>query len=92
MPHYLDFFDQALLSIFLAVGCLLGEGFNRVSHLVFDLFHQVDCGEVALPDLLDRLECLMKAFLVEIMFQDISPLLFILVGKLELHDLVILLK
>ena len=65
VPHDFDFLDQALLSLVLAVGSFLREGLDSVGHFVFELLRQIDRGEVALADFLDRLELLVETPLVQ---------------------------
>lgn len=73
IPHDLDFLKQALLAVLLAVSRLLGKCLHCVLPAVFELLSEVDRGEVALPYLLDGLELLVEAQLVEVSSQDISP-------------------
>ncbi len=42
LPHDLDFLDEALFSIFLAIGGFFGEGFDGVIEMVVHFFNQVD--------------------------------------------------
>lgn len=65
LPHYLDLVDQRLLAELLAVGALLRKCLHCVLALVLVLDHQVDRGEVPLSYLLDGLEQLVEAALVE---------------------------
>ncbi len=66
LPHDLDFLDEALFSIFLAVGGFFGESFDGVIQMVVKFFNEVDWGKVAFADFLDRFELLVEAFLVEV--------------------------
>jgi hypothetical protein len=42
LPHDLDFLDEALFSIFLAVGGFFGESFDGVIQMVVKFFNEVD--------------------------------------------------
>jgi hypothetical protein len=42
LPHDLDFLDETLFSIFLAVGGFFGEGFDGVVEMVVEFFNEVD--------------------------------------------------
>lgn len=64
-PHDVDLLDEALLALFLAVGCLLGEGLHCVASAIFRLLGQVDRCEVALPYFLLGLELLVEVPLIQ---------------------------
>jgi hypothetical protein len=73
--HYFDLFDKALLSVFLAVRCLLRECLHSVVHSVLQFLRQIDGGEVAFANFLDWFELLVKASLIEFAFENLSPTL-----------------
>lgn len=82
LPHDLDFFDETLFSIFLAVGGFFGEGFDGVVKMVVEFFNEVDRGEVAFTDFFDWFELFVEAFLVEVDLEDFLPLRGVFVGQL----------
>ena len=73
IAHDLDFPQQTLLAVLLAVGCLLGKRLHCIFPAVLELLSEVDGGEVALAYLLDGLELLVEAELVEVPSQNIPP-------------------
>jgi hypothetical protein len=82
LPHDLDFFDETLFSIFLAVGGFFGEGFDGVVEMVVEFLNEVDRGEVAFTDFFDWFELFVEAFLVEVDLEDFLPLGGVFVGQL----------
>ena len=60
-PHDFDFVDKRFLPELFAIGSLLREGFDRIFQSVLMLDDEVDRGEVALSDLLDGFEKLVKS-------------------------------
>lgn len=92
MPHNLDLFNETLLAIFLTVGTLFGEGLDCVLEFAVDSLHQIHGGEVALTDLLDRLEGFVKSPLIEILFQYVSNLSFVLSRQIKAQSLFVLLE
>jgi hypothetical protein len=79
LAHDFYFVDERLLALFLTVGALLRKGLHCVLFAVLMLDHQIDSGEIALSDLLDGFEELVKAPLVQSSFEEIPPLQQILV-------------
>lgn len=73
--HHFYFFYEAFLALVLTVGCLLRKCFYGIVAAVFELLSEVDRGEVALTDLLLRLELFVEASLVDLGFEDLPPLL-----------------
>lgn len=82
LPHDLDFLDETLFSIFLAVGGFFGEGFDGVVEMVVKFFNEVDRGEVAFTDFFDGFELFVEAFLVEVDLEDFLPLGGVFFGQL----------
>ena len=68
-----DFFYEAFFAVFLAVGCLLGKGFDCAFRFVLEAFNHVDSCKVALSDLFDGLELLMETHLIDILSEVSSP-------------------
>ena len=73
LPHYLYLVDQRLFAELLAVGTLLRKGLHCVLALVLVLDHQVHRRKIALPYLLDGLEQLVEAALVNSRGQIVPP-------------------
>ena len=82
LPHDLDFLDETLFSIFLAVGGFFGEGFDGVVEMVVEFLNEVDRCEVAFTDFFDWFELFVEAFLVEVDLEDFLPLGGVFVGQL----------
>ena len=74
LAHELDLVDQRLLALVLGVGGLLAEGLDGEALVVLQPDRQVHRGEVALADLLDGLEELVEAALVDARRQVVPPL------------------
>lgn len=83
LPHDLDFLDQALFSIFFTVGGFFGEGLDGIVLMVVKFLDKINRGKIALSNLLDGFELLMKSFLVEVNSKNFFPLEFILFGELQ---------
>lgn len=83
LSHDLDFLDQALLSVLFAVCGLFRKGFDRIVLMIFVFFNQVHRSKVSLSNLLDWFELFMKAFLVEVVFQNLLPLCMISLNELQ---------
>lgn len=66
VTHDFYLFYQTLFAVLFAVCSLFWEGFDRILAFVFYFLHQVNGGEVALPDFLDGLEGFMESFLVQV--------------------------
>lgn len=66
LPHYFYFFNKTLFAVLFAICCLFGECLYCIFTLIFDFLHQVHGCKVAFPYFLDRLESLVKPFLIEI--------------------------
>ena len=66
MPHDLDFFDEAFLSVFLAEGSFLGEGLDCAFLLGIVSFGEIDGGEVSFSDFFDGFEVLVEASLLSL--------------------------
>ena len=64
LPHHLNFFYQALLSVLLTVGDFFWERLHCVLLLILFFPHKVNSGEVPLSDFANRLELLMEAPLI----------------------------
>ena len=65
LSHDVELVDQALLAVLGREAGLLGKGLDCVLGAVSQPLHLVDRGEVALSQLLERLEHLMEALLVD---------------------------
>lgn len=86
LAHDFYFVDEGFLPLVLAVGALLRKRLHCVLLPVLVLDHQVDSREVALADLLDRLEQLMEAALVQPSLEVVAPQQQLLVGLARLQD------
>lgn len=92
IAHNLYLFYQALFSVLFAICCFFRESLNSVFLLSLYFLDQIDWCEVSFSDFLDRFECLMKAFLVEIQSQNRSPLFLIVFRKSKTHWFMIYFK
>ena len=72
--HDLYLLDQALLPLVLTISSFLGKCLDCKVTAAFYLGGQVDRSKVALADFLQRLELLMEAPLVELVFEHFPPL------------------
>ena len=87
-PHDLNFLDQTLLAVSLAVGRFLREGLDGVACSIFQFLRQVDGCEIALADLLDGLELLMEAPLVDLLLEEAPPVVHVgYLGQAVRHGL-----
>jgi hypothetical protein len=84
MPHDLDLFHEALLSLLLGISSFFRKGLYCALALIFHALDEINGSKVSFPDFLDRPIVFMKSYLIEMPLQDISPLLLIIVGKLKL--------
>lgn len=64
-PHDFYLVDEGLFSLFFTIGALLGEGFHCLLAAILMLNHKVNSSKVSLTDLLNWLEKLMEAALVQ---------------------------
>ena len=82
-PYDLNFFDETLFSILLAVSCLLWKGFYCIFFTIFVTFYHVYRCKITTTDLLYWLELLVKAHLIYVLLQGLSPLPTILSGQIK---------
>jgi hypothetical protein len=73
LPHDLNLVDEWFFAKLLTVCSLLREGLYSVLAIVLVFDHQVDRREVTLSDLLDGLEQLVEATLIQSDCQVIAP-------------------
>lgn len=72
--HYFYFFYQTLLSFVLAVSSLFRKGFHCVTSFILSLLGEIDWSKITFANFLLRLKLFMKSSLVNLRFEDFSPL------------------
>lgn len=83
MPHDFYLFHEALLSLFLGISGLFCKGFDCTLMLILYTLDQINRSEVSFADFLDRSIVLVKSDLIEMFFQNVSPLFLVIMNKLE---------
>lgn len=88
-PHYFYFIDERFLSVLFTVGSFLGESFDCIFLCIFMLNDEVYCSEVALANLLYRLEKLVESSEIEFRSEGVPPgEECLLIGRLEYQSLI----
>ena len=79
--HYLDLFDQTLLSFIFTVCCFFRKGFYSKAFAAFYFFSEIHWCEISFTYFLLWLELFVESSLIELVFQYISPLLELASGS-----------